>query len=236
MPRCVPQLFLLPCALAFAFLVRLNIHVASNDRVLSSRTIKSYAWDLTAADHYLPIVAPPQPPPNSDNKTTIVIFYNMFVPMNDNTKNAIEIVRDQIEQIGASFNNSTKYQARLYYVSIEYSLPDSFVQAICARFDNLTCKRLRYYTKGYEERTLSLLWRYCQANLDQRVVYVHNKGSFHPSVDPDVDQNAWRRAGTSAAIDDLCLQPPDSTCDFCGLLATPMPWLHVSNDFRNILA
>jgi hypothetical protein len=225
MPRCVSKLFLSLSAIAVAFLVRLNINVASNRRLLSSSAKEGYAWDVN-----LPIVVPPRPPPNSDNKTAIVIFYNMFVPLHNNTKNAIEIVKEQIEQIGASFNNSATYQAWLYYVSIEYSLPDSFVQDICARFDNLVCKRLRHYTKGYEERTLSLLWNYCKANPDQRVVYVHNKGSFHPNEDPEVDQNEWRRAGTSAAIDDLCLQPPDRKCDFCGLLATPMPWLHVSKD------
>jgi len=26
---------------------------------------------------------------------------------------------------------------------------------------------------------------------------------------------------------DLCLDPPNSACDFCGLVVTPIPWLHV---------
>ena len=29
----------------------------------------------------------------------------------------------------------------------------------------------------------------------------------------------------------MCINPPDPACDFCGLIATPIPWLHVPGNF-----
>jgi hypothetical protein len=37
--------------------------------------------------------------------------------------------------------------------------------------------------------------------------------------------------GTMAAASEMCLNPLDNTCDFCGLIAAPIPWLHVPGNF-----
>lgn len=37
--------------------------------------------------------------------------------------------------------------------------------------------------------------------------------------------------GTMAAASEMCTNPPDASCDFCGLIVTPMPWLHVPGNF-----
>ncbi|CAB9504097.1 expressed unknown protein [Seminavis robusta] len=171
-------------------------------------------------------------PSNDVNKTEVAVFYNVYLPWPINTTEAAaEIVREQLEQIGTSFENTADH-ASLYYVSIGRRLDDGMVQNVCSRFNNLSCKRLGYHSKGFEEKTLERLRSYCDDKpANHRVVYLHNKGSYHPGGGAVVDQNVWRRAGTSAATSQLCVHPPDDVCDFCGLLVTPLPWLHIPGNF-----
>jgi hypothetical protein len=76
--------------------------------------------------------------------------------------------------------------------------------------------------EGGELDTLSSLYEYCKhASTDEneRVVYMHNKGSLHPS---ETNTN-WRRAMTDAVTHELCLDPPDTKCNFCGLQVAAHP-------------
>jgi len=50
---------------------------------------------------------------------------------------------------------------------------------------------------------------------DERVTYMHNKGSYNPK---EIVQNSyWRKFLTRAALSEECLDPPNGTCNACGL-------------------
>lgn len=169
-----------------------------------------------------------------ERKADIAVFYNLFIPFNktgDELQLAFAAIREQIGQIGSS----TQSQVLLSIVNIGQTIEEEMVQDICANYKHLTCTRKRYYEKGFEDLTLAALYDHCQENGNDEVIYVHNKGSFHSQLQGGwgyIRQDVWRRMGTMAAASELCLKPlNDDTCDFCGLIATPLPWLHVPGNF-----
>jgi hypothetical protein len=88
---------------------------------------------------------------------------------------------------------------------------------ICADHHNILCIHLHHYDEGFELLTLQRMYDYCQytdKEQDDRVVYMHNKGSYH-SVFGEADR--VRRHLTMAVTNELCLKPADDTCSACGL-------------------
>jgi hypothetical protein len=74
-----------------------------------------------------------------------------------------------------------------------------------------------HYDEGGEDKTLQRLYEFCQDQDDDfRVSYIHSKGTFHQFEDGSNDR--WRRHGTAAATSEMCLNPPDDSCNVCGLL------------------
>jgi len=119
---------------------------------------------------------------------------------------------------------------------------DTYMSQFCGPTGlyNLECIFLEHYDHGAEEHTLHRVHDYCQApehyhgnNGDdaiqssrllqlngnntrqdaRRVMYIHNKGSFHFNS----MNERWRRLMTYAVTSEGCLHPPDNTCNLCGL-------------------
>lgn len=160
---------------------------------------------------------------NGASESKWAVFYNVF--LSDKPYLAgmdKQIVEEQLQQVGESFAN-TEENLVVYYVSIGDKLDDEWIHQICSSKYNMTCEYRKHYDSAHEEVTLTELHEYCQMYPDQSVVYMHNKGSLHPN---NKGQDRWRRTMTSASTSQMCLEPPNETCNACGLLFQPLPASH----------
>jgi hypothetical protein len=180
---------------------------------------------------------------SADSVDVLALFYNVFVPvvdeesdgesndMNNHTVHALEIVREHLMQMGTLFNhmqstNRTR-QARLtvHFVTIGNPATALAIRQMCQ--SPLACLHAGHYDAGFEEVTLQALYEYCADHSHARIIYLHNKGSFHPDFvgagRKNISQNAWRRHGTDGAMHPDCLDPPDPRCNMCGLYVEVVP-------------
>jgi hypothetical protein len=197
------------------------------------------------------------------------VFYNIYVNPSDPAliSAGSEIVREQLVQIARSYAATGVREKRkddpqaqvlrkedpleVYYVTIgNADIHKTVVNSTCEKH-SLKCIHLEHYAAADEEKALTALYQFCEDKESRReehsVIYVHSKGTFHPSVlAPEYHgQDEWRRAGTAAATSDLCLQslaspessPPNNltstakSCNACGLLFQPLPALHFPGNF-----
>jgi hypothetical protein len=163
------------------------------------------------------------------------IFYNIYIPDDRDTGGAMtahsfHIVSEQLQQIATSYaggfylygNESVSDlpEVHVYYLTVGPAdiLPESLMNNssdFCGAYPHFRCHHLGHHTSGFEDLTLDHLHRYCGAHPSERVVYLHNKGSFHP-----VDHLSlrWRHILTLASTAKECIEPPDDKCNVCGLL------------------
>ena len=168
---------------------------------------------------------------HSRDQPPFSIFYNLYVPSNQGesgVRNALAIVKEQMDQIGQSHAASyPEKPVRLYYNTIgqqEHQFNHTLMRDTMCKPNHIQCIHMQHYAAAFEEHTLERLSEYCHAQptaIDQqqqqqhRVVYMHNKGSFHSW---NGENQRWRRAMTAAVTLRDCLDPPDSKCTVCGLL------------------
>ena len=88
-----------------------------------------------------------------------------------------------------------------------------------------TVKFLQHGAEGSEFETLWYLWRHCQDHPTDKVVYLHSKGSFHPSE----TNNKLRRFLTRGALSQECANAP-SSCNVCSSRISPIPHPHMSGN------
>jgi hypothetical protein len=150
------------------------------------------------------------------------IFYNVYIATNS-TKEEVEqslaIVDDQMAQVGASYAASHKNKpVNIFFNTVGKRgvLNNAYMALVCSDRSNMRCIHMDHYDEGYEELTLQRVYDYCQIHQEpgQKVVYAHNKGSFHPSG----QNHWWRRHMTMAVTDEKCLNPANNTCNTCGLV------------------
>lgn len=160
-----------------------------------------------------------EPPLPSQNRPTVdnedeplppVVFYNFFMGDSSTSQaNAARIAEEQLLQVQSALVSSD-----VRYVTIGHSKAAFAVADTCARLDGLECRHVAHYTNGTEARTLSAMRNFCQTASDgQRVVYLHNKGSFHYSG----SNENWRPMLTAAALSHHCLSAVPSQCNVCAL-------------------
>ena len=85
------------------------------------------------------------------------------------------------------------------------------------------CERRRRARRGSEILTLQPLYEHCRANPTDRVVYAHNKGSFH-----DTPENERFRRFLMRGIlaDQGCATHQPATCDVCASRFSMLPHFH----------
>ena len=160
----------------------------------------------------------PMPPSN-----VAPIFYNVFVPTDrgqEGWDNARRIVAEQLQQIGDSYAGTQKEAVVIYTtVGQPHVIDTDFVGPLC-RQNGIRCAHQAHYASGFEDLSLQLLHDYCTHHPDetQRVSYIHSKGSYH---NEGGFNDRWRHHMTTAVTHELCLQPPDDTCNICGLHFCP---------------
>jgi hypothetical protein len=178
------------------------------------------------ATNNAPIYKPLQssgPPGGQGNISTIALFYNIYIPLDDedDIENAKRIVREQLGQISAA--NLILHSSSpviLYYNTIGNPsvITDSFMADICTDF---ACVHLKHYSEGFEDLTLTEMHNYCHQHADATVICLHSKGSFHNH--PDNSNEYWRRYMTTAVTSPDCLHGVQETsCNVCGLYFFPV--------------
>lgn len=139
----------------------------------------------------------------------IKVFYNVYAKPGDNSSllRAMDYAKEQMSLL----------------------LPDHhvFVRSIGTQFYIQTATRLQHDEEGNEVGTLKLLWDHCQNSdtTNQTVVYLHNKGSLHPTKANDL----LRKWLTRAALSKECSNMPLS-CNVCSWRFSPLPHPHTGGN------
>lgn len=138
----------------------------------------------------------------------------------------MRIVREQVDQIKQSFAATSAVpkgeRLTVYYVTI--GAPNVLTVDLMRQYcgDAISCQSIQHIASGREVVILGHLHEYCKlaaqlsstSKTDARVVYLHNKGSFHFH---ERNEN-WRPILTDAALSELCLGPQaQASCNVCGL-------------------
>ena len=147
---------------------------------------------------------------------------------------SLGILRDQVGQIAHSLGSRTGtseqphpiLHAIVHVVTVENDVfrnDTKLLHDTCHQASNGTvqCVSALHVDKGGEADTLSVLYEHCRSSTaeDTRVAYMHNKGSFHPTP----ANSNWRPALTAAVVSKECVEPPDHTCNLCGLTFAAPP-------------
>jgi hypothetical protein len=149
-----------------------------------------------------------------NKKSNIAAFYNMFASGPDFQG----IVRNQVDTIKGS-----GLLDRLDYV---------FYATMGAGGDAFTVEEPKfvhiahYGDQGEEIQTLSMLYQYCFANPKSKVLYFHDKGSYHHSyanVKICAILNCY-------VLNPYCIDALDNH-DTCGWRISPTPYIHYSGNF-----
>jgi hypothetical protein len=152
------------------------------------------------------------------------IFYNLFVPNDDNNHSAEtkmnrrrreteRIVKEQLVQRKLTSPNAT-----IRYTLIGDASFQDFVSTQCQE-DPHSCQLDQVLPVGDETHTLQSLWEYCQQQQssslsleDVLVTYIHDKGSFHAT---EANEKA-RRMATKAAMECRHILPHKTrVCNIC---------------------
>ena len=181
----------------------------------------------------------PSPVKNQLEQDDFAVFYHIFVPFDAAGRtNALRIVEEQLKQVGESYAATLPHSVQLFYNTLGTPgiVNASFMEKFCGKLYNLECVHLNHFHEGTEEPTLSRVHDYCRqpesygtstqrsvfsgsstatrkTQIGRRVIYIHNKGSFHVHR---LNEH-WRRLMTYAATSEHCLHPPGNSCNLCGL-------------------
>lgn len=148
------------------------------------------------------------------------IFYNVFINP-EAPKRSTDIAREQMRQVA---NSTSLRNNKLYYNVIGENITDINV---CDEQPILDCKRMNTYAEGNEELTLQELYDFCQSHPIDKVIYMHNKGSFRK----ERGNTKIRRLSTTAVVSHACLEMPlndDYPCNVCGLTFQSKPYFHMT--------
>lgn len=158
---------------------------------------------------------------NHDNHTSttmIPIFYNLYNPQEIDRTEAVKVIMEE------QLSYRGPIHREIYVRSIGRS-SKKLEETIHRLKGTTTTTLLQHDENGTEIDTLGHLWDYCKKNHhrrpNQKVVYLHSKGSFHPSEKND----ALRRFLTRGALSEECSNLPD-WCNVCSSRMSPIPHAH----------
>ena len=147
---------------------------------------------------------------NLGSSSKINIFYNLYIASENEEERVKGIVAEQLSSLIPEVHNN------VWITSIGYPLSEI-----------ANAKVVKYLSEGDEGETLHALWEYCRSNPhhDEKVIYLHSKGSYH---DSQLNRNL-RRFITKSALSQECADLPDQ-CDVCSSRMSPLPHPHVSGN------
>jgi len=145
---------------------------------------------------------------------SIAAFYNVYC----GGKYFDGIVKDQVSKMEASGlmdRLDIVYYATMGEYGADYSIP------------NNKFKHIKHHGKeGSEAQTHHLMYQFCHDNPTSKVLYFHNKGSYHPTADNSI----FRSYLDCYNLNPNCIEALD-THDICGWRLTPVPHPFYSGNF-----
>mmetsp|Transcript_46180 Transcript_46180/g.97017 ORF Transcript_46180/g.97017 Transcript_46180/m.97017 type:complete len:356 (-) Transcript_46180:284-1351(-) len=151
--------------------------------------------------------------PKKTETEKVHIFYNLFTKSAGDEKHVMGIVEQQFALVDPAL-----HEPNVMITSIGHRLP-----LADASLGNASYHIIQHHEEGNEYLTLHRLWEFCKSNPhnDTKVVYLHSKGSYHPSPDND----RLRHFLTQGALSSECANLPQS-CDVCSSRMSPLPHPH----------
>jgi hypothetical protein len=141
--------------------------------------------------------------------TSIPVFYNLYIGNSTDVERVTTIATEQL-----AFRDLQAHHP-VFVNSIGYNttLPGTI--------------QLNHYKTEGEKVTLQALWEYCHNHMEQKVVYLHSKGSF-----TNTPENAKLRIFlTAGALSQDCQNmPDDDSCNVCSSRFSPLPHPHTSGN------
>jgi hypothetical protein len=163
-------------------------------------------------------------------------FYNVYLPPREEDRQlALKVVREQMDQWGSSYAAKAALDENktltVFYATVgstdALSLNATYMERLCSE-NKLVCRHLHQYEEGHDEVTLQPMYDFCHSHPSQKVIYLHNEGL----LDSRQGKNRmYRFHNTAAVTSEACLQPPNETCNVCGLLFTPVPAISFPGNF-----
>lgn len=144
----------------------------------------------------------------------VAAFYNAYC----DGETFDEIIKEQVSMIkdsGLIDKLDIVYYATMGKKGENYTIAND-------KFKHVT----HYGDKGSEVQTLSLLHQFCAASTDSKVLYFHNKGSYHN----DSNNAELRQVLDCFNLNPSCIDALD-THDTCGWRISPMPHPHYPGNF-----
>lgn len=153
------------------------------------------------------------------------VFYNVEILREENHAHALQVVTEQMEQLGSSYaakaalgENKT---LSVFYATVgsANALNATYMEQLCSK-NNLVCQHIHHYEEGHDEITLQPMHDFCQSHSSQKVIYLHNE----ELLDERPGKNRWYRFhSAAAATSEACLRPSNESCNACGLFFSPVP-------------
>lgn len=180
--------------------------------------LTSVAMDPKTVRLRVPPAYDASPPAPAEYDVTPV-FYNAFAASMEDVPHVLSIVAEQFALLRPG--HEVRFRSIGTPVASEVSgLPNPSDRPI---------KFVAHDDAGDEVGTLRLLWEHCVAHPDGAAVYLHSKGSFHPSSEND----DLRRFLTRGALSEACAAAvtdggggEGTTCDVCASRFSPVPHPH----------
>jgi hypothetical protein len=165
-------------------------------------------------------------PHPADKAQTTSVFYHIYADPSSlsSVDQQARVVAQQLKVVKASPLASSP----LVFVTIgSPAMASRAISVAHAFYPHGGFKHLGHHAVGWEDKTLQALYEHCAANPSKSVVYLHNKGSHHPSKTNSRLRAALTRAVLSA---ECAIYPPHrrvgiQACDICGFRfrGDPMP-------------
>jgi hypothetical protein len=101
-----------------------------------------------------------------------VIFYNVYIPMDQGeqgVRKSLDIITEQVGQVGSSYAASFPGKpVTIFYNTIGKKdvVHQQHMSHICADHNNVLCIHLQHYEEGFELLTLQRVYDYCQYSYD----------------------------------------------------------------------
>ncbi|GAB5360635.1 hypothetical protein AAMO2058_000643900 [Amorphochlora amoebiformis] len=146
----------------------------------------------------------------------ITVFYHTFI----NHINEREGWNILIEQVKTMLNSPIIDRIKaIKYTTIHtpLTLPDCPI-----------CQNLGHYEEGFELKTHQKMFEYCENHPDERVIYIHSKGTYHPCEMNEVLRKAFMR---SVFSEECHTQASGFGCNTCGFRYSPFPHPHFPGNF-----
>jgi hypothetical protein len=151
----------------------------------------------------------------------IVGFYHIYFPVL--TNEAATLIKGQFDLIIEShvFQNTTAFHFSLIGESKQTSPLRKLITTILEEKEKEDLSFL-LVDEGFEQQTISQLWKFCQSHPEDIVWYLHNKGSYHRRKNNDI----LREWLTKLVLSEGCLKELKKGADACGMRFADVPHRH----------